>query len=78
MLQKPASAVNYEKELGLDQTGIRRFRNLDEVRDNLDTITWEECIYCNTHLGIIFAMENGRIVDAYDASESPVYDRQVS
>lgn len=78
MLQKPASAVAYEKELGFDDPGIRHFKNLQEVKENLDTLTWEECHYCNTVLGISFSMENGRIVDAYDSNETPVYDRQVS
>lgn len=79
MLQKPASAVAYEKELGLNDPGIRHFKNIDEVRENLDTITFEECHYCNVKLGLSFSFADGKVVDVYDANESPVYDdRQVS
>jgi ABC-type phosphate transport system auxiliary subunit len=50
--------------------GIRQFQDLEEVLENLDTLTHEECVYCSDVLGICFDIENGKITDAYYGEEA--------
>lgn len=61
-------------------TSIRQFKTLEEARANLDTMTLEECNYCNMHHGMIFTMEKGVLVDVqYDEDAIALQsDRQIS
>lgn len=76
MLQKPASAIQFEKDHGFDGPNVRHFKNLDEVmaaiKDN--TITFEECTAANAELGVRFVFEGGRITSAHYADDVISHD----
>ena len=74
MLQKPASAVQFEKDHGFDGPNVRHFKNLEEVKKAImdNTLTWEECVAANAELGIRFVFEGGKITDAHFSE--PAYE----
>lgn len=76
MLQKPASAIQYEKDHGFDGPNVRHFKNLTEVNKAIadNTITFEECVAANAELGIRFVFEAGKIIGAHNASDGISHD----
>lgn len=43
---------------------MRIFKNLEEVKENIETITLAEADDCHRRLGIVFEIEDGIIRDA--------------
>lgn len=65
MLMLSPAVERYLERHGLNNPNIRKFSSLEEVKANLDTITFEECHRVNILYGITFELNQGVIVDAY-------------
>lgn len=60
---------------GLNEPGVRHFQSLEEVRENLDTITFAECEWVNMNLGIVFDFAGGVPVAAYEDEDLSAVQR---
>lgn len=50
---------------------LRQFNSIEEVKRNLDTITYEECCDIYDRLSIVFLTHKGNIIDACYEDELP-------